>query len=212
MPTSIHNGILLLGPTGSGKSPLGDRIEASGLGNRRFRHFDFGANLRQVVVEEVPGRRFSTRELEFLRDVLQSGALLEDEHFPIAERILTAFLEKHCSEDGVEVVLNGLPRHVGQAEAVGKLVRVHTVVSLQCTEDVVVARIGTNVGGDRTERNDDNLTDIRRKLAIFAERTGPLVEYYRTAGNAVIALPVTADMTPESAWNELKGRTGWLGR
>ncbi len=130
--------------------------------------------------------------------------LLEDDRFPLAERILSHFLDQQCPNGRGEVVLNGLPRHAGQAEAVGRIVHVHTVVSLQCSEEVVLARIGTNVGGDRSERSDDRHDDVRRKLAIFAERTASLVDYYREAGSTVIGLPVTAEMTPESARSALQ--------
>ncbi len=198
-----YQGILLLGPTGSGKSPLGDRMEAAGLEGRRFGHFDFGANLRRVAFEPEAGDGFSDEERGFLRAVLESGALLEDDRFPLAERILVRFLETRCDEGQAEVVLNGLPRHEGQAEAVGRIVDVHTVVSLACSADAVLARIGTNVGGDRGLRTDDSREEVCRKLAIFAERTGPLVGYYRGLGRRVIELSIAADTTPESAWQAL---------
>ena len=200
-----YRGILLLGPTGSGKSPLGDCMEGAGLEGRRFCHFDFGANLRRVVFEPVTGDGFCNEEREFLRSVLESGALLEDDRFPLAERILVRFLETHSHGGQAEVVLNGLPRHEGQAEAVGRIVEVHTVVWLQCSPDAVLARIGTNVGGDRGQRTDDSREEVCRKLAIFAERTGPLVGYYRGLGRRVIELPVAADTTPEAAWRALHG-------
>lgn len=199
-----YQGILLLGPTGSGKSPLGDRMEGGDLGGRRFCHFDFGANLRRVVFEPVAGDGFSDEERDFLRSVLESGVLLEDDQFPLAERILVRFLETRCHGGQAEVVLNGLPRHEGQAEAVGRIVEVQTVVSLQCNPDAVLARIGTNVGGDRGQRTDDSREEICRKLAIFAERTGPLVGYYRGFGRRVIELPIAADTTPEAAWLALE--------
>ena len=49
--------ILLLGPTGSGKTPLGELMERRGFGGRRCRHFDLGDRLRrfvQLVVQVVP--------------------------------------------------------------------------------------------------------------------------------------------------------------
>ena len=42
-------GILLLGPTGSGKTPLGDRLQIRDLWGRRCHHFDFGVRLRDVA-------------------------------------------------------------------------------------------------------------------------------------------------------------------
>lgn len=38
--------MVLLGPTGSGKTPLGHVFAARGFLNRRCAHFDFGENLR----------------------------------------------------------------------------------------------------------------------------------------------------------------------
>ena len=143
---------------------------------------------------------------------MESGALLEDDHFSLAERILQRFLRERCSLAAAEIVLNGLPRHAGQAEAVARMVRIHTVVSLLCSEEIILARINTNVGGDRSQRIDDSYQYIRRKLSIFAERTGPLVDYYRRAGSLVIDLPVTAEMTPESAWQSLQQQLGPVRR
>ncbi len=45
----IPKAILLLGPTGSGKTPLGQALEKKGLAGRRCVHFDFGANLREIA-------------------------------------------------------------------------------------------------------------------------------------------------------------------
>ncbi|MHB8902349.1 MAG: nucleoside monophosphate kinase [Thermoguttaceae bacterium] len=208
---SQYEGILLLGPTGSGKTPLGEQIEAQGLGGRRFVHFDFGEHLRRTAAQERSDTDFSDSDREFLRSVLESGALLEDEHFFLAERVLRRFLRQRCGPPGPEIVLNGLPRHASQAEAVGTMVGVHTVVALQCTEEVILARIKENVGGDRSRRSDDRLGDIRRKLRIFAERTGPLVEYYRRAGRLVVDLPVSAEMTAQAAWGELANRLTLAG-
>ena len=57
------------------------------------------------------------QDIEFLRKVLETGALLENEHFPIARRILQSFLSRRSARPQTLVVLNGLPRHAGQAEA-----------------------------------------------------------------------------------------------
>ncbi|MCX7427258.1 MAG: hypothetical protein NTW96_16720 [Planctomycetia bacterium] len=49
MTDTRNDAMLLLGPTGSGKTPLGDLLERRGLGGRRCVHFDFGAHLRRIV-------------------------------------------------------------------------------------------------------------------------------------------------------------------
>jgi adenylate kinase len=76
-------------------------------------------------------------------------------------------------------VLNGLPRHEGQAKAVGTVVDVKLVIHLHCLPEVVVARIESNSGGDRGSRTDDTLPEVRNKIEIFNKRTIPLLDHYR---------------------------------
>jgi len=198
--------ILLLGPTGSGKTPLGKMIHERGVARRRCVHFDFGENLRQIVADDRPDEVVSHEDIEFVRGVLRTGALLEDKDFPIAERVLRRFLFRQGVEAGTLVVLNGLPRHAGQASAMADILQVRTIVYLQCSAETVLARIADNTGGDRIGRADDQAADVRRKLDIFAERTAPLADFYGSNGARIIELAVGADMTPEQMWMELDKR------
>ena len=111
----MYRAVLLLGPTGSGKTPLGEIIEQRGLCGTPCRHFDFGANLRDVVSRDRTDGQIGRAEIDFLKGVLQSGTLLEDEHFPIARRILQSFINHNGVDGTTRIVLNGLPRHAGQA-------------------------------------------------------------------------------------------------
>jgi adenylate kinase family enzyme len=203
MTDTRNDAMLLLGPTGSGKTPLGDLLDRRGLGGRRCVHFDFGAHLRQIVERELPRAEFSPAEVDFLRQVLRSGALLEKQHLPLAERILRGFLASRGVDRRTLVVLNGLPRHVGQVGSVDAILNVAAVIHLDCGEETVLARLGSNVGGDRSARADDQRKLVRRKLAIFAERTAPLVEHYAKLGAMLKTISVTAAMDPESAWRML---------
>ena len=166
-------------------------------------HFDFGDNLRRVAAQEDPDDLVSPSDIEFIRRMLETGALLEDGDFPIAERILRAFLNHHGVDDNTLVALNGLPRHTGQAVAIAKILDVDTVVCLNCSSETVLARIAANTGGDRTLRTDDDLTAIQRKLAIYSERTSRLIEHYQVMGTGMVQLEVTAHMTPEQMWTAL---------
>ena len=198
--------VILLGPTGSGKTPLGDLMGARGLWQAECLHFDFGANLRRLVERDRPDRVFSREDIDLLREILQTGALLEDAHFPIAERILESFLARNAADAQTLVVLNGLPRHMGQAERIDAILDVQAVVRLRCRAEVIFQRIQHNVGGDRTGRQDDDLDSIRRKLALFAQRTAPLLDHYRDLGLRIEALDVTATMTPAEMWEILNRR------
>jgi len=189
------NAILLVGPTGSGKTPLGELLERRGLWGRRCFHFDFGAQLRRIVAS---GRceHLSRWDVEFLRTVLQTGALLEDEHSPIAEKILRRFIaDCRLGKDDL-LILNGLPRHQSQARHVDTIVRIQAVVVLSCTAEVIFERIHTDAGGDRAERIDDDKRAVNDRLALFTRRTAPLVEHYRTRGARIEAVTVDARTGP----------------
>ena len=200
--------LLLLGPTSAGKTPFGQLLEARGLVGRRCAHFDFGENLRQAVARDQPDAIVSVEDLLFLRGVLARGALLEDQDFPIAERILRSFLARAAADADPLVVLNGLPRHVGQAAAMAHNLEVRIVVNLACSAETVLARVAANTGGDRTHRTDDDLEAIRRKLVIFAERTAPLVEYYREQDAHIQQLDVVTDTTAAQLWEQMRGLGG----
>ena len=187
--------ILLLGPTGSGKTPLGDHLEQVSLWNRRCHHFDFGANLRAVVAGDGAGS-FTAEEVRFLRRVLEEGVLLEAEHFPLAARIMDAFIARKDVRTADLLVLNGLPRHIEQAKAMERKVVVIGVVQLDCDARTVAERLRRNSGGDRAQRGDDADALAARKLAIYEERTRPLLDYYRGKGVRIWKVPVGIKTQP----------------
>ena len=198
----MHEAIVLIGPTGSGKSPLGELLADSGLWGRRCIHFDFGAALRKIASGNAPGD-FNESEIRFVRNVLDSGALLEDGDFHIALRAIDAALTARNADKDCIVALNGLPRHVGQARDLQAVVNVRAVAVLNCSPEVVRQRITTNAGGDRTERRDDDIEAVTRRLEIFTKRTAPLADYYRRAGANVHTIEVTQTTTPRQIANEL---------
>ncbi len=199
-----HDAIVLLGPTGAGKTPLGEMLQSKGVGGRRCVHFDFGDNLRQVVARSQPDEIVSQKDIEFLRGILETGALLEDQDFPIAQRVLVAFMQRQSVAADTIIVMNGLPRHVGQAEALSQSLYMRHVILLQCCPDVVLRRIASNTGGDRTRRVDDDTRAIARKLEIYAQRTAPLVDFFRNRGAMMVDIAVTATMRGEEMWNQLQ--------
>lgn len=195
--------ILLLGPTGAGKTPLGELLAARGLWGRRCFHFDFGENLRSVAQGGKLASKLTQAERDVVARSLTTGALLENEQFAIARKILLSFLaERRATSDDL-VVLNGLPRHAGQAADIDAVLTVEAVVSLACTPEVVLERIRTDAGGDRANRRDDDIEAVKRKLQIFAERTAGLTEHYRQFGAEIHQLNVRAETTAEDLWRAL---------
>jgi adenylate kinase family enzyme len=205
-----NRAILLLGPTGAGKTPLGELMAERGFRESACVHFDFGASLRRVVQEDRPDEQLSRKDLEFLKNVLETGILLEDADFPIAERILRRFLGQRQVAAGTGVVLNGIPRHVGQAKAMESILQIDMVIVLDCDAQTVLRRIENNVGGDRRDRFDDDLSRVQRKLELFWARTSPLVAHYRARGVQIETLEITATMTPDQMWQMLHPDNGDL--
>ena len=187
--------LLLIGPTGSGKSPLGDRLAQVGIGGRTCRHFDFGARLRNAQAGTDYG--LNPDEQLVVQNVLTQGALLEPLQFGIALKILTHFLAEDRSDPPSLTLLNGLPRHVQQAEGIQQQLEVRGVVVLRCSADVVCERIRLDSGGDRAGRNDDDLSLIRQKLETFTGRTEPLIDYYRTKGVNLCEVNVSVHAPPD---------------
>ena len=204
---AMPQAVLLVGPPGSGKSPLGDRLEAEGLGGSRCCHFDFGAELRRAAVGGPRGA-LTAVDVATVRGALGSGALLEDGQFHIASALLRGHLAERAVGPGDLVVLNGLPRHVGQARDVAALVDVVAVVELRCTRACALARIRGNADGDRAGRADDGAHAVRRRLATYAERTRPLLDHYRRQGVRALALDVGADTQARDLWERLERE--WL--
>ena len=189
------NAVLLLGPTGSGKTPLGEALENHAFFNRRCYHFDFGAQLRYAA--EHGGRGLSKQDVCTIQNVLSGGALLENNTFHIARTLLDHFIAAHEATASDLIILNGLPRHAGQARDVDQVLKVKLIVELQCAAETVHARIATNCGGDRAERTDDSTEEIARKLKLYSARTLPLLDHYRAAGVTRLSIPVDPDTVPE---------------
>ena len=195
--------ILLLGPTGVGKSPLGDVIAQNGLIGRTCRHLDFGSELRGAISGDRRSAAYSITELDFIHGVLERGLLLENEHFSLAKKIISLYLDQVGFAQHEVLVLNGIPRHAGQANDIAMLAVIHAVVVLDCSTDEVVCRIRENIGGDRTDRVDDNAELINKKLSIFRERTAPLINHYTQRRCALYSISVSADMTPSDAYRKV---------
>jgi len=204
--------LLLVGPTSSGKTPLGDELERRGFLGRRCVHFDFGANLRAIAAAPDQANVLTATEFESVRVSLATGALFENKDLAMIVKILKRFAEARDLTPDSLLVLNGLPRHRRQAEGLAGVVAVERVVYLEAGAAVIRERIRLDPGGDRSERIDDTLEAVERRLAAFRKRTVPLVSYYRERGALIVEIPVTPSMTAAEAYQALVERVASSGR
>lgn len=195
--------ILLIGPTSAGKTPLGDHMQQRGVFGRRCHHFDFGRELRSISSAQGPSPEFGPEEHAFIRDVLDKGQLLENEHFPLAEKIFRKFLSERGWQEPDLIILNGLPRHEGQARDMERLVTITHLLALDCCAEDICARIEENTGGDRAFRTDDSEKMVREKLALYSKRTAPLMEHYSAKGCHLTTVCVGATSSAESLYAQL---------
>lgn len=138
---------------------------------------------------------------------MDAGALVPDQ---VVIGIVRERLQQADCHKGF--ILDGFPRTVAQADALqGNLValgrQLDRVVSLTVDADALVERLtgrrtcrscgrGFHLtfdppqaagrcdacGGELFQRDDDQETTIRKRLAVYAEQTAPLIDYYRAAG------------------------------
>lgn len=205
----MYKAILLIGPTGSGKTPLGKHLEKYGLNDKKCFHFDFGANLREILntkAQRTQSYNSTANEINFIKNVLKTGALLEDKDFPLAWKIMDQFIQRQEITDKDLIVLNGLPRHIDQAKTMAEFIDINMVVHLTTTLKVIRERIRTNAGGDRAGRADDNIESIRKKIAIFNTRTAPLLDYYRGKGISVIDVHTDINTTISEVWQRVNNQ------
>jgi adenylate kinase len=188
--------LVLLGPPGSGKGTQGERLQE----DLRLPYYATGDILRAAV-------RDGTDLGKQAREYMDRGDLVPDEVMVglIAERVANAE-----AADGF--ILDGFPRTIGQAEALGgklsELGRGLTAVLLiEVPDEEVVRRLsGRRVcvkeghvfhmefdppkeegvcdicGGHLEIRDDDKPEVVRRRLGTYHEKTEPLVAYYEERG------------------------------
>jgi adenylate kinase len=177
-------------------------ISTNGIAVERCVHFDFGNELRAIAAGEERNPVFSDDEVGFIQGVLEEGLLLENEKFYLAKKILTDFTKRHDVGRREIIILNGLPRHVGQAEDMTDMVTVKSVVELKCSDGDVLCRIREDTGGDRSQRVDDDNALVKKKIETYNKRTRPLVDFYTTRGAALIEVVVTPDSDTCTLYNQ----------
>ncbi|MGH2723741.1 MAG: adenylate kinase family protein [Actinomycetota bacterium] len=183
--------VFVLGPPASGKTTQAQRV-ATSLG---LRHLSMGDALRDAVAQGTPmGAR--------ARSSMERGELVPDE-------VVVAVLGEHVDRaDERGFVLDGFPRDVEQAEVTGAVVgRPDLVVHLAIPDDEVVRRIAgrrscpscariyhledrppgvpdrcDDDGEPLVRRPDDRRDVVLSRLAVYRERTEPVIRHYGAAG------------------------------
>lgn len=149
--------LVLFGIQGAGKSTQGNMLSAE-LG---VPYLSSGHVFREMAKEKSKIGRW-------LKETLNSGALVPDD---TTLEIMLGYLSRPEYHKGY--ILDGFPRTVIQAEAFNGTI--DKVVFLKVSDREALWRIA-----DRTsDREDETLQAIKRRIALFHEFTEPVIEYYR---------------------------------
>jgi adenylate kinase len=160
--------VIMLAPPGAGKGTQGERIAA----RYGVPHISSGEIFREEVTRQTPlGKQ--------LGGYLERGDLVPDE---LVLRLIRAQVVAAAEKSG-GYVLDGFPRTLEQAEAAAGIGRetstsAQAVVYLDAPADVLIGR----VAGRGENRADDSEAVARHRLAVYAEHTQPLVDYYAARG------------------------------
>jgi adenylate kinase len=161
-------------------------------------HISTGDMLRSAVKE---GTEFGKRAQE----IMDQGELVSDE-------IMAGVVEERLSSDDTHArgyILDGFPRTVGQAEALGRITSdrpLDLVIDLVVPTDIVLERLAArrvcvdcatnysvdapprygwvcdNCGGDVVQRADDTPEAIQKRLDLYERETAPLIAWYTERG------------------------------
>lgn len=207
--------LILLGPPGSGKGTQGERLQE----DFRLPYYATGDILRAAVAE-------GTGLGQTAREYMDRGDLVPDEVIigVIAERV-----EAAEAADGF--ILDGFPRTVGQADALGEEMEglgraITAAVLIDVSDEEVIRRLGGRrtcaknghifhvdfdppknedvcdiCGARLIVRDDDKPEVIRHRLETYHEKTKPLVDFYEERG---VLKRVDGSLEPEEVGNRIR--------
>jgi len=163
--------ILLFGPPGSGKGTQG-RILGMIPG---FFHCSCGDLFRRLDPQSDEGRRF----LEFV----QRGQLVPDEptcEFWQSQMAEFRRLGRYSPERDV-LVLDGIPRTVGQARLLADVIDVRGVLYLSCPQQEKLVQRMRQRALLENRLDDGSVEVIRRRMDVFERDTRPVLDHYGPA-------------------------------
>ncbi|HIU07194.1 MAG TPA: adenylate kinase [Candidatus Limiplasma pullistercoris] len=181
--------IIFLGPPGAGKGTQA-QIVCQRLG---IPQVSTGDMLRAAI---AAGTEMGLKAKEYM----DQGQLVPDEVVIgiVKDRLADADCQKGY-------ILDGFPRTVEQAAALGTFAKIDVAINLDVPDDVLVKRLsgrrvcplcgapyhvdrlnGETVcradGTPLIQRDDDKAETVLNRLAVYHQKTAPLIDYYREAG------------------------------
>ncbi len=181
--------LIFLGAPGAGKGTHAQRL----MTELNIPQISTGDILRKAIKNETKTGLEAKRYIE-------AGQLVPDE---VVINIVKERLQESDCANGY--ILDGFPRTVAQAEALGTFATIDAALNLSVADEVIVRRLsgrrvcpacggtyhisqlnGSEVcsacGEKLIQRKDDMPETVQNRLKVYAEQTAPLVAYYTEKG------------------------------
>ena len=205
--------VILLGAPGAGKGTQATKL----VEKYDVPHISTGDIFRANIKGQTPIGIVA-------KSYIDKGQLVPDE--VTVEIVKNRLNEEDCQQKGY--LLDGFPRNLFQAEELDKFSNVEKVVNVSVDLSKLLKRItGRRVcskcgesyhvdflngktdcarcGGELIQRADDNEATVEKRLAVYAEQTKPLIEYYEKAGKLVT---VDGDKSIDAVFAEICEKLG----
>lgn len=170
--------IVLVGIQGAGKSTQGNLMSEK-LG---IPYLSSGHIFREMAKEK-------TKLGRWLKETLNSGALVPDD---TAVEIVMEYLGKPEYQKGY--ILDGFPRTQAQAQVLDG--EIDLVILIDVSDKEALWRISGRV----SDREDETLQAIRKRIALFHELTSEVLSFYEKEGKLV---KINGEQAVEQVFEEI---------
>lgn len=156
--------LILIGIQGAGKSTQGNILSEK----LDIPYLSTGHIFRTIAQEKTPMGRY-------IKEIMNAGFLIPDQK---TLEIVSEYLSRPEYQKGY--IMDGFPRTIDQAKEFKN--GVTAVIYLHVSDREALWRLSFR---ETTDRNDETLVAIRKRIELFHKFTEPVLDFYREKGQLI---------------------------